>query len=256
MKLNIANFRLMAVLTACLLISSYGIARATVVEGFESGTFSGSEASVGDTGITTSFFGINATEGTHQMLMTTINNGHDAPQTHFFSDAVPNSSIDSFFGLAATQPRDGTAVSQEGSAFSINLGTLTAGSTISFDYDFLTNEIQPGAHNDFAYYLLVGSSTVNVLADTNSAFLHPTTGAGDPFALETGYHTATINITTTGTYTLGLGVSDAVTTDTSSGLLIDNIQVISPVPEPTTIAFSVAGAALLVALRRRIKRTS
>jgi hypothetical protein len=256
MKLNIANFRLMAVLTACLLISSYGVARATVVEGFESGSFNGSESSIGDTGITTSFFGINATEGTHQMLMTTINNVHDAPQTHVFSDAVPNSSIDSFFGLASTQPRDGQNVSQEGSAFSINLGTLTAGTTISFDYDFLTNEIQPGAHNDFAYYLLLGSSTVNVLADTNSAFLHPTTGAGNPFALETGYHTATINITTTGTYTLGLGVSDAVTTDTSSGLLIDNIQVISPVPEPTTIAFSVAGAALLVALRRRIKRTS
>jgi hypothetical protein len=48
---------------------------------------------------------------------------------------------------------------------------------------------------------------------------------------------------------------DATTADNSSGLLIDNIQV-TPVPEPTTIGFSVAGAALLVALRKRIKRTS
>jgi hypothetical protein len=48
---------------------------------------------------------------------------------------------------------------------------------------------------------------------------------------------------------------DATTTDNPSGLLIDNIQV-TAVPEPTTIGFSVAGAALLVALRKRIKRTS
>ena len=80
------------------------------------------------------------------MLMTTINNTSDAAsmRTHQFADAVANSSIDSFFGLASTQPRDGTAVSQEGSGFKINLGTLTAGETITFDYDFLTDEIQPG----------------------------------------------------------------------------------------------------------------
>jgi hypothetical protein len=255
MKSNRSIARLAAALTVVSVMSIFGTAKATVVEGFESGSFNGSESTIGDTGITTSFFGINSTEGTHQMLLTTINNTSDAGFSHVFADAVPNSQIASFFGLASTQPRDGGVVSQEGSAFKINLGTLTAGSTISFDYNFLTNEIQPGAHNDFSYYFLSGSSAVTVIADTFSAFLHPTTGAGDPFALETGYHTLTINIVTTGTYVLGLGVSDGVTTDTSSGLLIDNIQV-TPVPEPTTIAFSVAGASLLVALRKRIKKTS
>ncbi|HWY41581.1 MAG TPA: hypothetical protein VNX27_12395 [Chthoniobacterales bacterium] len=256
MKPNISMARLSAVMTIVSLMSIFGTAKGAVVEGFESGSFNGSESTVGDTGITTTYFTIAPTEGTHQMLMTTINNTSDPGVSHQFSDAVPNSSIDSFFSLASTQPRDGAAVSQEGSAFKINLGTLTAGTTVTFNYDFLTDEIQPNAHNDFAYYLLVGSSTVNVLADTNSPLLHATNASNTVFSLETGYQTATISITTTGTYTLGLGVSDAVTKDVQSGLLVDNIQVTSPVPEPTTIAFSIAGASLLVALRSRFKKSS
>ena len=147
MKTNISITRLGAALTILSLVSIFGTAKAAVVEGFESGTFSGSETSIGDTGITTSFFGINATEGTHQMLMTTINNTHDGGDgfSHFFSDAVPNASLGTFFGVSSSLIRDGAAVSQEGSGFTINLGTLTAGSTISFDYNFLTDEIQPGA---------------------------------------------------------------------------------------------------------------
>jgi hypothetical protein len=48
---------------------------------------------------------------------------------------------------------------------------------------------------------------------------------------------------------------DATDTANPSGLLIDKIQV-TPVPEPTTVAFSIAGASLLMALRRRIKKTA
>jgi hypothetical protein len=256
MKTNISIGRLSAAMAVVSLMSIFGTAKAAVVEGFESGSFSGAEGTRGDTGITGSFFTISPTQGTNQLLMTTINNASDAPQTHQFSDAVPNSTIDSFFGLASTQPRDGAAVSSEGSAFSINLGVLTAGSTVTFNYDFLTNETGAGHHNDFAYYLLLGSSTVNVLADTNSGLIHPTNASNMVFALETGYQTATINILSTGNVTLGIGVSDATTTDNSSGLLVDNIQVVSPVPEPTTIAFCIAGGSLLVGLRRRFKRSS
>jgi hypothetical protein len=57
------------------------------------------------------------------------------------------------------------------------------------------------------------------------------------------------------TYTLGIAVMDATDTANPSGLLIDKIQV-TPVPEPTTVAFSIAGASLLMALRRRIKKTA
>jgi hypothetical protein len=124
---------------------------------------------------------------------------------------------------------------------------------ITLKYDFLTDEIQPGAHNDFAFWEL-NSGAIHVFADSNSS-LTPTNASNTVFSLETGYQTLTISIVTTGTYVLGLGVMDATTADNPSGLLIDNIQV-TPVPEPTTVAFSVAGAALLVALRRRIKKTS
>jgi hypothetical protein len=252
MKLNMTTGRLSAVLTTVLLMSLVGIARATLVEGFEGSL---TEPTTGDAGIKTSYHTINSTEGTHQLLLTTINNTSDPGYAHEFSDAVNNATLATFFGVSGTLIRDGAAVSQEGSGFSINLGTLTAGTQITLSYDFLTTEFGTGHHNDFAFYTLTGISGVTVIADTNSGLLHPTTDGTNPFNLETGYQTLTINIVSTGTYTLGLGVSDATTVDNPSGLLIDNIQVI-PVPEPTTIGFSVAGAALLVALRKRIKRTS
>ena len=253
MKLNISNSRLGAVLLALSLMSIFGTAKAALVEGFESGTINGSEGIIGDAGIRSgSYFTINATEGTHQLLLTTINNINDAGfSNQSGNNAVTNANLGTFFNISSSLIRDGAAVSQEGSGFKINLGTLTAGSSISFDFNFLTDEIQPGAHNDFSYFTLslngASPSGVSILADTNSPLLHPTDASNTVFSLETGYQTKVISIAATGTYILGIGVSDATTTDNPSGLLIDNIQVI---PEPTTIAFSIAGASLLVALRR------
>jgi hypothetical protein len=66
MKMNIATGRVSAVFIGVLLMSLGGIARATVVEGFESGAFSGSEATSGDVGIRGTYFTIAPTEGTKQ----------------------------------------------------------------------------------------------------------------------------------------------------------------------------------------------
>jgi len=253
MKLNIATGRLTALLTGLVLMSIFGSAKSALVEGFESGSFSGSEATSGDVGIRGTYFTIAPTEGIKQMLLTTINNTSDSPKTNQSgANAVSVTTIASFLGVSTASIRDGSQTGQEGSAFTINLGTLTAGTQITLNYDFLTNEPNT-THNDFAFWEL-NSGTIHVFADQNST-LNPTTGAGNPFALETGYQTLTITIPVTATYTLGLGVMDATTTDTSSGLLIDNIQT-NAIPEPTTIAFSIAGGALLVALRSRIKRRS
>lgn len=252
MKMNIATGRVTAVLTGVLLMSIFGIAKATLVEGFESGTFSGSEATAGDASIKTTYFGIAPTEGTKQLLLTTINNTSDPGYTNQSgSNAVSNATLATFFGVSGSLIRDGISVSQEGSGFLINLGTLNAGDVITLNYDFLTADLQ---NTDFAFWEL-NSGTIHVFADTNSPLLTPTSDPTNPFNLETGYQTLTINITTTGTYTLGLGVSDGGDVTGPSGLLIDNIQV-TPVPEPTTIAFSIAGAALLVALRSRFKKSS
>jgi hypothetical protein len=56
---------------------------------------------------------------------------------------------------------------------------------------------------------------------------------------------------TPGNYTLAIGVEDAQTADHASGVLIDDVQL---VPEPSVIGLVTAGAGLLIALRRRIKR--
>src|SRR5205807_5624353 len=78
MKMNIATGRVTAVLTGVLLMSIFGVAIATLVEGFESGRFSGSEATVGDASIKTNYFGIAAPQGIHQVLLTTLNITSDA----------------------------------------------------------------------------------------------------------------------------------------------------------------------------------
>ena len=130
--MNIATGRVTAVLTGVLLMSIFGVAKATLVEGFESGTFSGSEATVGDASIKTTYFGIAAPEGTHQLLLTTINNTNDPGYTNQSgNNAVANSTLATFFGVSSSLIRDGTATSQEGSGFTISLGMLTAGTTIT-----------------------------------------------------------------------------------------------------------------------------
>ena len=145
MKTNISMARLSAVMTVVSLMSIFGTAKGALVEGFESGAFNGSEAVAGDAGIRTSYFTINSTEGTHQLLLTTINNTNDSPFTNQSgTNAVTNATLGTFFGVSSSLIRDGAAVSQEGSGFTINLGTLTAGTTVSFDYDFLTDETGAG----------------------------------------------------------------------------------------------------------------
>ena len=179
------------------------------------------------------------------MLLTTINNTSDAGYSHEFADATTPANMAALFGVSSSQIRDGTAVAQEGSGFTINLGVLQAGSTITFDWNFLTTEVAPGQHRDFAFFTLTGTSGVTVIADTFSPLLHPTTDMTNPFNLETGYQTLTININTTQSYTLGIGVADASTTDNPSGLLIDNIQV-TPVPEPINVALPLFGVACVL----------
>jgi hypothetical protein len=232
--------------------------RAATVEGFESTTLN-STNSIGDASIRTpNYFGINPTEGTHELLLTTISTAgsHDPGPTQSGTNAVSVSNLATFLGVSTSNIKDGLVAGQEGSAFQLSLGTLTAGSTITFNYDFLTNDFPPpDGHNDFAFITLTGNTgNTPVVADELNPPKAPTTGLGNPFVLETQYQTYTINITTTGTYTLGIGVVDGTTTDTSSALLVDNISVGTAVPEPSTIGLIVAGAVSCLAARRRMRK--
>jgi hypothetical protein len=128
--------------------------------------------------------------------------------------------------LEADGVKSGTAINQT--------FTATAGNTISFDFNFLTNEPGAQGNQDFAYYTLsgpgIGTVTVNMLAN-------PTTPAGTAPPLtpaqagiygylsgtgtETGFLGASFGIAATGTYTLTFGVTNVTDTNGSSGLLID-----------------------------------
>lgn len=224
-------------------------ARATLIEGFENGLTPGS--TVGDASVQLSYFGINPTEGTHQLALSTINQLSDPGYTPISGStgAVSVVTIANFLGIPTGTIRDGLVTGQEGSAFQLNLGMLNAGDVITFDYNFLTDEVQPGAHNDFAFFTLGLPGNTPVIADTFSSLLHPTTGQGNPFVLETGYQTFSITVNTAGMYTLGIGVADGTTTDVPSALLLDNIQLFQ-VPEPSTLALALVGTGLLFAARR------
>jgi hypothetical protein len=127
--------------------------------------------------------------------------------------------------------KEGSAIKQEIMA--------NAGDTLTFSWNFLTNEEPSVDYNDFAFFTV--GNYFEILANTESGNLN-----SDPlfgFNKSTGYQnqTPTYTIPTTGTYTLGFGVVDVGPDDLgfsiNSALRVDNVQIKSPaaVPEPSTI---------------------
>ena len=268
MNMNIRSIRgLAAICCSILVCASANIVHAVVIEGFESTLLVQGSNAKGDASIQGVYFGINPTELSKQLLLTTIGQADVGAGygSQSGSNAVPvngTSGLAAFLGISTGTINNGVGVNgTEGSAFKESF-SLSAGDTLSFNYDFLTQEPSSGGAKDFAFVVLLDSmgNIVQYSVFSNyAAATMGTTGVGNPFCNETGYQTFQLSpLANSGTYTLGFGVVDTgnAATDTNpSGLLVDNIQV-TPVPEPTTIAFSIAGAVLLVALRSRIKKTA
>ncbi|MCY7306123.1 MAG: PEP-CTERM sorting domain-containing protein [Rhodoferax sp.] len=133
----------------------------------------------------------------------------------------------------------------EGSIIQRSL-VVQAGSTLSFDWNFLTNESGPAPLPDYAFVSINGNLTR--LADTASV-LQPSSF----FTLATGYQTTSIVFASDATVVLGFGVVDVSDFTVTSALAIDNIQ-ITPVPEPQTYALLLVGLATLGALVRKRRR--
>lgn len=246
------------------------VATATTVQGFESGLPPGS--TMGDAFIVGTFEGIAPPEGTHQLLLSTINNntGSD-PGTLTFSgtNAVDVTPLAAFAanghgGVTISTLRfDALHTGREGSAFQVTL-SLQVGDILTFKYDFLTAEdpFASPANEDFGFASLVNNGLSGAASLTNYQILgHQTTAtnntAQSPFFSETGtsgnhFSTYTFSITTAGSYTLTIGVMDAQSKDGISGLLIDNLAI---VPEPSALGLGFAGAVLLIALRGRFKKS-
>ena len=189
--------------------------------------------------IRTSAFGSGPTEGTFEALLSTG------------GLTVPDSSLESFLGLArGSLDRLGNGDATSGSAIRQTF-TGRAGDILTFDWNFLTNEFTPESlFNDFSF---VSLGLLSELADTRfPIFL----GSPTPFNEETGFRTFSFTIPTTGTYVLGLGVTDVEDTTVDSGLLVDNVR-LTPVPEPTStlgvLAFGAFGASSLLKRKRQQK---
>lgn len=182
----------------------------TDIFGFEQGDFTNWNT-VGVASIETSAVGSIPTEGQFQALIT----------TGFGS--VSDTAIENFLGLdfgAIDGVGNGNAI--EGSALQLDTITVQAGDVLSFDFNFLTNEVTPTFFNDFSF-VSITSSPVEELADTNSSFVSSLTN----FFEETGYTTFLYQFPEAGTYDVGIGVVDLIDSVVSSGLLVDNLRVIS-----------------------------
>lgn len=220
------------------LSSLYGarLCHAAVINGsFETGDFSG-YSTIGDTSIQKANFGTDLVEGdNHALLSTTSVDG--ALFNISGIDSVPISNLEPFLGLASG------SLSSLGNGDAINASaikqtfTAQAGETVSFRYNFLTDEDKASPNfNDFAFAVLEPSTTnqpsIIKLADTFSSF-----NPSSFFRQETGYKTFSTLIPTSGIFTLGLGVVNVSDNGNPSGLLVDEIRSTiaapKPVPEPS-----------------------
>lgn len=212
-----------------------GQAEAVLINGgFESSDFTG-WSTIGVTSIETAAYGTGPTEGTYQALVTADES----------LSLVSGSTIETFLGLTAGT-LDGLITDDviTGSAIKQTI-TASAGDILTFDWNFLTDEVEAGDDvPDFAFVSIV-SGTSEILADAVSSTL---VSSSTLFFDETGFSTFSYMFPTrtSETFTLGFGVMHVGDEDVDSALLIDKI-----IPEPATVAL--LGLGSLSLLRRKAK---
>jgi hypothetical protein len=124
-------------------------------------------------------------------------------------------------------PTNGSAIYQTFSAL--------AGATLSFNWNFATNE-KAGQKFDAALYTLqVGSNQAQVveLADTTQLTpSSPAAGAASPFTIMTGYKTLSASLPFTGAYTVGFISMQTDDNAVASATYINDVQVVGGSPTP------------------------
>lgn len=212
------------------------VAHAGVINGgFETGNLSG-WTPIGAAKATGSSIGVTPTEGSFQGFIETTGNFTATAPVVIASLGVPGPAI---IGLGAGTPTNGSGMSQ--------VLTVAAGDTLSFDWNFLTDELNETAtFNDFGFFTISG--TAFLLASRNSStfnLVSPPAG----FDGQTDWQTQSYTFASAGTYTLGFGVFNVGDTGHNSVLLLDAITI--PVPEPSSFALLTAGSLAVFLLRRR-----
>jgi hypothetical protein len=187
--------------------------------GFEAGDFTG-WTTIGSTAIKTASFGTGPTEGTFDALIT-----NDSGPDH--------TTVESFLGLDANALTSLVSNVTNGSVIQQTIN-VSAGSTLTFDWNFLTNEaVSATLYRDFSFLSItpVGAGgTLVKLADTTSPLVDAPSATG--FFYMSGFSTFTFTFTLDGTYILGVGAMNAGDQNINSALLVDNFQ-ITPPPRPT-----------------------
>ena len=142
-----------------------------------------------------------------------------------YPPAVPTTDLEAFFGTAsggisAISPGDGTYIDSatEGSGIKDSFG-FVIGDVISFDYNFMTDELPPDFVNDYAFVSIGGQ--VSLLDHV----LGSPTSASDYYYRETGYKSFSYLSPVTGILDFGIGIVDVADNVVDSALLIDNIRV-------------------------------
>ncbi|MDP8962930.1 MAG: PEP-CTERM sorting domain-containing protein [Cyanobacteriota bacterium] len=177
--------------------------------GFEQADFTGWET-IGRARIETSKYGSGPTEGSQQAQLDT-----------FSLQTVDIVELANFLHIGVNDLTNLGEV-YEGSALSTTF-TVNAGDVLSFDWNFMTDDIQSEGFNDFAFVTLSQAGHTK-LADTFSAFPSSLINSTD-FYYQTGFKNYTYTFTAGGTYSFGLGVVDVGDGAFDSGLLIDNVSV-------------------------------
>lgn len=122
---------------------------------------------------------------------------------------------------------------------------VNAGDTLSFNWNFFTNETNAGS--DYAFISVNGVLTK--LASASNATL-----ASVPYALSTGAGVFSQTFAAASSITLAFGVVDLTDYNSTSALWLDNVNLVAaPVPEPESYAMLLAGLGLIVAASRRKK---
>jgi hypothetical protein len=186
--------------------------------GFETGNFASWSTTGGPNTVQTAAFGIPPTQGTYHALMSNAS-GVATGTLELFLGVTPGS----LNGLGNGTVWNGSAVQQTFFA--------PAGATLTFDWDFLTNE-SPGdtTFDDFAFVAITpvtaGGTLQTLQKVANAGAFGPAPGSTG-FGSHTGYHTFSYTFPADATYTLSVGAVNVGDTAVSSAVLLDNAQLSS-----------------------------